>query len=120
SLSATGATRIVSSGRRINQSAGVHLSFGTPYGGNAGVTYIQGGVDPKAFGRGPNIYNEERRFEVFGANLNLTPVRGIGLSAEWATTTGLYPTGVIGVSRGLPERFAADVGLNANFGNLGV
>lgn len=98
-----------------DQSAGVHLSAGTPWGGTAGLTYIGAGTTDPADVLG----RKARRREVFGGNLNITPFRGIGVDAEYVTTTGYGPgNGSHGI--GGKNRNAIDVGVTTALGNLGI
>jgi len=57
----------------IDQSAGARVSFGVPLAGTVGVTYLEGAgsTDPTW-----------KRLQVMGADLNITPIKNIGLGVD--------------------------------------
>jgi len=77
------------------QSAGVHASLGTPFGGTLGLTYINAGINNTDL-RDTDLPGVKAmdvgRGSVMGANLKMNLIRGIVLNAEYASSD-LYERG---------------------------
>ncbi|HEY3265725.1 MAG TPA: S-layer homology domain-containing protein [Armatimonadota bacterium] len=73
----------------ITQSAGIHATVGTPYGGTLGLTLISAGINETDLtGTAlPGINAMDiGRGSIYGADLGLNLFRGIGLKAEYSNS----------------------------------